>query len=138
MDDDEAGVRQLIGLGGGEPRCSEYTGTKALMMAVLEGGIRDYCGAAGRRQTEAEYWVRSNRRGTFSFAVVCETLGLDPSRRSPGIGAIETSIVTPVRSHPSKFEKASTDGTLAVSLHVGRPYERAVERSCCDGAAADL
>ena len=79
MDDDEDIVRHVIGLGGGEPRCGEYTGTKALMMAVLEGGICDYCGAAGRRCTEANDWVRSNRCGTFSFAVVCETLGLEPS-----------------------------------------------------------
>ena len=77
--DDDILLRHVIGLGGGEPRCSEYTGTKALMIAVLEGGIRDYCGAAGRRSTEAEHWVRSNRRGAFSFAVVCETLGLEPT-----------------------------------------------------------
>lgn len=79
MDDDDADVGQLIGLGGGESRCSHYTGTKALMLAVLEGGIRDYCGAPGPECTAAEYWVRSNRRGTFSFAVVCETLALDPA-----------------------------------------------------------
>ena len=79
MDEDDDILHHVIGLGGGEPRWSEYTGTKALMMAVLEGGIRDYCGAPGRRRTEAEHWVRSNRRGTFSFAVVCETLGLEPS-----------------------------------------------------------
>ena len=79
MDDDEDIARHVIGLGGGEPRGGEYTGTKALMMAVLEGGIRDYCGAAGRRCTEANDWVRSNRCGTFSFAVVCEILGLEPT-----------------------------------------------------------
>jgi len=49
------------------------------MMAVLEGGIRDYCGAAGHRCREAEVWVRSNRGETFSFAFVCETLGLEPT-----------------------------------------------------------
>ena len=76
---DDAILDEVIGLGGGEPRWSEYTGTKALMMAVLEGGIHDYCGAAGRRCTEAEYWLWSNRRGIFSFAVVCETLGLEPT-----------------------------------------------------------
>jgi hypothetical protein len=72
-------VRQAIGLGDGEPRSSEYTGTKALMMAVLEGGIRDYCGGAGVRCTaEATAWVRSDRPGAFSFVVTCETLGLEP------------------------------------------------------------
>jgi|SRR5579862_3599906 len=75
---DDICFRDIIGLGGGEPRCAEYTGTQALMVAVLQDGIRDYCGVGGRC-TEAEQWVRSNRRGVFSFAVVCETLGLDPS-----------------------------------------------------------
>lgn len=77
--DDDICFRDIIGLGGGESRCPEHTGTKALMMAVLEDGIRDYCGAPGHRGADAEAWVRSNRRGAFSFAVVCETLGLDPS-----------------------------------------------------------
>ena len=72
-------VRHVIGLGGGEPRCTEYTGTNALRMAVLEGGIRDYYGAAGLRCTEAKDWVRSNRRGAFSFTVLCETLGFEPT-----------------------------------------------------------
>ena len=79
MDDDDDLLRHVIGLAGGEPRCTEYTGTKALMMAVLEVGIRDYCGAAGLRCAEAEGWMRSNLRGPFSFAVVCEILGLEPS-----------------------------------------------------------
>jgi hypothetical protein len=65
---------------GGEPRSSEYNGSKALMMAVLEGGIRDYCGAAGLQCTaEATAWVRSDRLGGFSFANICETLALEPS-----------------------------------------------------------
>jgi hypothetical protein len=76
MDDDILG--EVIGLGGGEPRWSEYTGTRALMVAVLEDGIRDYCGTAGRLRTEAEGWVRSNCRSAFSFIVTCETLGLEP------------------------------------------------------------
>jgi len=79
MDVDDALLDEIAGLGGGEPRGSEYTGTKALMLAVLEGGIRDYCGAPGPRCREAEVWVRSNRCATFSFAFVCETLGLEPT-----------------------------------------------------------
>jgi len=57
----------------------EYTGTKALMLAVLDNGIRSYLGPAGRIRTEAEYWVNGgDRRSPFSFTVVCETLGLEP------------------------------------------------------------
>ena len=73
--------RQLIAvgsLGGGEPRQGEYTGTKALMLAVLEDGIRSFCGRAGRLRSEAQDWVRSNERAPFSFLVICETLGLNP------------------------------------------------------------
>lgn len=77
--DDNLLLRHVIGLGGGEPRGSEYTGPKALMLAVLEGGIRDYCGAPGHRCREAEVWVRSDCGETFSFAFVCETLGLEPT-----------------------------------------------------------
>ncbi len=61
---------------GGESR---HNGTKALMIAILESGIRDYCGAPGRQRSQAEAWVQSGRREAFSFTVVCETLGLDPS-----------------------------------------------------------
>lgn len=64
---------------GGEPRYGEYTGTKALLLAVLEDAIRTYCGRPGPARTEAENWVQSNRRTAFSFSVVCETLGLEPA-----------------------------------------------------------
>jgi hypothetical protein len=73
--------RQLIAvgsLGGGEPRQSDYSGTKALMLAVLEDAIRNCCGRAGALRNDAEDWVRSNERAPFSFLVICETLGLQP------------------------------------------------------------
>lgn len=64
---------------GDEPRRSEFTGTKALMLAVLEDGMASYLGRAGRRRDEAEAWVRAAPgRSPFSFSVVCETLGLEP------------------------------------------------------------
>jgi len=44
-------------LGGGEPRHSEFTGLKALMVAVFEDGIRSYCGPPGADRTQAEVWV---------------------------------------------------------------------------------
>ena len=81
MDGDDDLLRQLIALGslgGGEPRSTSYVGTKALMLAVLEEGIRNYCGPPGRVRTEAEEWVRSNRRSAFSFTVICEMLGFEP------------------------------------------------------------
>ncbi len=66
-------------LGAGEPQQGEWTGTKALMLAVLEDGIRSYLNASGVKHEEAEHWVRSERqRSPFSFIVVCQALGLDP------------------------------------------------------------
>lgn len=69
----------LSSLGGGESRGTDYTGTKALMLAVLEDGVRAYLGATPRLRAEAELWVASpHRRWVFSFDIVCETLGLEP------------------------------------------------------------
>jgi len=70
---------RLAPLAGGEPRTAEYTGTKALMLAVLENGFRSYFSPKVRIRAEAERWVRSPQgRSPFSFTVVCETLGLEP------------------------------------------------------------
>jgi hypothetical protein len=69
----------LIGLGGGEARAAVYTGTKALMLAVLEEAIQSFLSEEPQRRDEAELWVSSRRRSVFSFLVVCETLGLEPS-----------------------------------------------------------
>lgn len=66
-------------LRGGEPRGGQLTGTKALMLAVFEDGIRTYLGRAKLAARDAEYWIFSPRRHSpFSFPVVCETLGLNP------------------------------------------------------------
>ena len=67
---------------GGESRTGQLTGTKALMLAVLEDGIRCYLGNAKITAQEAEFWIFSTPpriRSPFSFAVICDVLGLDPS-----------------------------------------------------------
>lgn len=56
-----------------------HTGTKALMLAVLEDGIRCYLSNKRRLQREAEMWMYCSRRLVFSFDVLCETFGLDPN-----------------------------------------------------------
>jgi hypothetical protein len=57
----------------------EVTGTHALMLAVLEEGIRTFLTGRGRLRDEAEFWILSHgKRSLFSFVVVCEHLGLDP------------------------------------------------------------
>ena len=70
---------RLAPVAGGEPRTGEYTGTKALMLAVLENGFRSYFSPKLRIRSEAERWIKNPQgRSPFSFTVVCETLGLEP------------------------------------------------------------
>jgi hypothetical protein len=55
-------------------------GVRSLMLAVFEDGIRTYCRGKGRGQLEAERWVWDRGQGSpFSFNVICEVLGLEPS-----------------------------------------------------------
>lgn len=63
-----------------ESRQGEYTGTHALMLAVLEEGIRSYLNGKGRVRDEAEYWLftAKGHQSLFSFPIVCEHLGLNP------------------------------------------------------------
>lgn len=78
-DEDDVSSLRLQGVTGGESRSGQLTGTKALMLAVLEDGIRSYLGSSVLLANEAEFWVHSHRRHSpFSFVVVCEMLGLDP------------------------------------------------------------
>lgn len=59
---------------------ANLTGLKALMVAVLEDGIRHYLGRNPRLRNEAECWILAGHRsGPFSFSAVCDVLGLDPA-----------------------------------------------------------
>jgi hypothetical protein len=79
-DDDDLDIRRLAAVSGGESRSSQFTGTKALMLAVLEDAVRAYLGGSRLLTQEAEWWMESPRRESpFAFVVVCETLGLDPT-----------------------------------------------------------
>jgi len=86
QDDDMA---EFIGrhvVNGGESRSGQLTGTKALMLAVLEDAIRSYLRGSKLVKRDAEFWIESHRRQSpFSFVVVCEILGLDP-------GAVRASV----------------------------------------------
>jgi hypothetical protein len=66
-------------IGGGNPITSEHTGTKALMLAVLEDALRAFLDQDKRVSEESERWMASRRdTWVFSFTTVCQTLGLDP------------------------------------------------------------
>jgi hypothetical protein len=69
----------VTSLGGAGTSCEPLTGIKALMLAVLENGIACYLSATPRLRAEAEYWIGTRADSSpFSFAVVCETLALEP------------------------------------------------------------
>lgn len=73
-------------LAGGDADRGPVTGTRALMLAVLEDAIRCYLDGRGRLCEEAERWIKANWRSSpFSFVIVCETLRLDP-------GAVRTML----------------------------------------------
>jgi hypothetical protein len=58
----------------------ESSGIRSLMLAVFEDGIRTYCRGCQRDRLEAEQWVWDpDQHSPFSFAVICQVLGLDPS-----------------------------------------------------------
>ena len=79
-DDDVLRLAQVSSIGGGEPQRGPLTGTRALMLAVLEDGIRAFLGKRRTLVDEAALWIGSHRRTSpFCFDVVCETLGLAPS-----------------------------------------------------------
>jgi len=61
------------------------SGMRALMLAVLEDAIQQFGSPVGRNRAAAERWIMSpERQHVFSFAVICETLDMQPSavRRS--------------------------------------------------------
>jgi hypothetical protein len=80
-DCDSSLIRELLRrtVGGGMPASGEHGATKALMLAVLEDGLRAFLDRNKRVRAEAERWMMSRRQNwVFSFPTVCWTLGLDP------------------------------------------------------------
>ena len=109
---------RLISLGGGEPRTSEYSGSMALMLAVLEDGIRSYLSPIERTRVEADAWIESRRQDLlFSFHVVCQTLGLEPNavrralRRLRAKNAAVRSQITRSRPNVRRAARALWRGT---------------------------
>ena len=78
FESDGLDLRNLRGIGGGEPNRGQFNGVRALMLAVLEDAIRCYLEGRRMEEMEAEIWTLSRERSSpFAFEVVCETLGLD-------------------------------------------------------------
>ena len=86
---------------GGEPRTGQLTGTKALMLAVLEDGIRCFLSGSRINASEAEFWIYARRRQSpFSFVVICETLGLDPDAVRKSLKGMKGQHLSPRKALP--------------------------------------
>ena len=101
VSDDELDVLRLGPVTGGEPRSGQLTGTRALMLAVLEDGIRSFLGTSRIIAQDAEYWIFSPRRHSpFSFIVVCEVLGLDPDAVRKTLRRMKDAQIPPRKAIP--------------------------------------
>jgi hypothetical protein len=101
LEDDDLDLLRLAPVTGGEPRSGQLTGTKALMLAVLEDGIRSYLGNSRIISQDADYWIHSHKRQSpFSFAVVCEMLGLDAEAVRKTLRRMKEQNVSPRKAIP--------------------------------------
>lgn len=125
----DAGVRDdvdlrflcLTPIGGGEPRHGRYTGTKALMLAVLDNGIQSYLSPAARLRTEAELWVTSKQqRSPFCFTVICETLGLEPDAVRAALRRWRATKVSPYRAVGRRRQDVRRAGRILPTKHTKR------------------
>jgi hypothetical protein len=103
---DSEELRQIIALrpAASRPQTAPRNATQALMLAVLEGGIRDYLGPGGVVRAEAEHWMQSEKRWPFAFPVMCETLGLESSTLRTALRALRARSAGPKdigRSRPN-------------------------------------
>ena len=86
---------------GGESREGHLTGTRALMLAVLEDAIRSYLGSTPLLAADAECWFMSSQRHSpFSFLVICEVLDLDASAVRKTILQMKKDRVSPRKALP--------------------------------------
>ena len=67
-DDEESLLGELRygGVGGGTPSSGQYGGTRALMLAVLEDGIRCFLGPQKLAREEVETWMSMRRQNWLS------------------------------------------------------------------------
>jgi len=101
FDDEILSPQRLQSVTGGESRSGQLTGTKALMLAVLEDGIRSYLGGSRIIAQDAEYWIYTHRRQSpFSFVVVCEILGLDADAVRKTLQRMKDEHVSPRKAFP--------------------------------------
>ena len=100
---------------GGESRSCELTGTRALMLAVLEDAIRSYLSGPKLAARDAEFWIQSHRRQSpFSFVVVCEVLGLDPEAVRTTLAKIKSNATNTRRGFPRARRNVRIPGRVCL------------------------
>jgi len=116
---DDLDVSMLSSLSGGEPRHGTHSGIKALMVAVLEDGIRCFLSPVARHRHQAEIWLFSRRtRSPFAFDTVCEILGLDA-------GAVRSSLRTLAASRtPLATVRGRSRPNVRRTTQLGTPIRR--------------
>lgn len=113
------GLDALIGVGGGEDRSAPYSGPKALMLAVLEDAIRAFLSKDARARDEASSWIFGpHPRSVFSFAVVCETLGLEPKAVRVAIRGMNRRELSPDLLPRSRPNARGGNGALSYPSEV--------------------
>ena len=113
LDDEDLTLQQLHPVTGGESRSGQLTGTKALMLAVLEDGIRSYLGGTRTVAQDAEYWIHTHRRQSpFSFIVVCEILGLDADAVRKTLKNMKEQNVSPRKGFPRSRHNVRIPGRV--------------------------
>jgi hypothetical protein len=113
LDDEELTFHPLQPVTGGEPRSGQLTGTKALMLAVFEDGIRSYLSGSRIIAQDAEYWIYTHRRQSpFSFVVVCEILGLDPDAVRKTLKRMKDERIPPRKAFPRSRHNVRIPGRV--------------------------
>ena len=98
-----------------------WSGIRALMLAVLEEAINSLRSPESLARAEAELWMTSRDcRYVFSFAVICDALGFEPSavRRSV-IGLLDKK-PTGRRSFPRIRPNVRHTGMIGLSSARGK------------------
>lgn len=117
-DDNELRLVPNESVSGGESRTGQLTGTRALMLAVLEDGIRSYLGTSRLLAQDAEYWIYSHRRQSpFSFIVVCEMLGLDADAVRKTLRRMKEENVSPRKAIPRARHNVRVPGRVHPRRH---------------------
>lgn len=104
----------------------EWLGLRALMQAVLEDAINKLDSPIPTLRAEEERWIMSRESSyVFSFAVICETLDLDPVAVRQSV----TALLGQTRTHARLLERCRSN------VHAGRTLRSQIRHRVSAAAA---